>query len=275
MRSTTRSDVQRRIHAMETSLLYSNQREVPLSGGNGALVTKARVFGDALQNELNAMKKRQADSLRRRRNFNLIIDTEAAKLLKPTGNVVRLRKSNADAIDKLTALIGDLANTTQRPSDALPFSPIKIEGHRSKPGSKQPYLSPTQQVQLTEICHDKHAKVHTAMTGHRMRTLPSKRQVSLVKRSSQPKQKTCLQAESIGLLDGIGFFSDSTQKSRSPFRRSSSRISISSTDRVSATRRLSHSSSFCGIIGRNQSTRSPSPKSSLTLSHSDLRAERT
>jgi hypothetical protein len=290
-RSSAPSAVQRRIHSMETSLLYRNERSLSLSGEHGALVTKARVFPDALQNELNAIKMRRAGSLRQRRNFDLAINTEAAKLLKPAGDVVRLRKSNADAIDKLVTLVRDLRHAAPPPGGGLAFSPIHVERQREKPPDLSPMLplplplaglpsyrsTGRQQAQLAQV-----ATTRRTLGTHRA-MVPTK---SVVAESSQSEQKASSRDQSRGLLQGLGFFkqssssplpSDTRSRQRSSLRRSSA--SFSGSEKLSAARRLSHSGSFCGVVGRHQQarslSRSPSVGSSATLSHSDLRAERT
>eukprot|EP00946_MAST-07B_sp_MAST-7B-sp1_P002564 g2564.t1 len=151
------SALQQRIVSMEKSLLLSE------AGGsdNGALDTKARIFGDAMQNEINALKRRRSDSLKQRRRLNLMIDTEAAKLLKPAREVVRLRKSNADALEKLMTMVDGLSRATPQtresgPIDALPFSPIRSSASQ-KDTDFDPDLSPMLRLPSSRLATEKDA----------------------------------------------------------------------------------------------------------------------
>ena len=176
------SALQQRIVSMEKSLLLSE------AGGsdNGALDTKARIFGDAMQNEINALKRRRSDSLKQRRRLNLMIDTEAAKLLKPAREVVRLRKSNADALEKLMTMVNGLSRATPQtresgPIDALPFSPIRSSASQ-KDTDFDPDLSPMLRLPSSRLSTYRSA-------GRAERTAPANQAPSPYGAATEPQKK--------------------------------------------------------------------------------------
>ena len=203
--------------------------------------TKARVFPDALENELAQLEARRDRSLQQRRNLELVINTEASRLLKPSADVIRLRKSNSDSVDKLVTLVEKLAQDkvkqSSSPQHQLPVSPIQAV---SLPLSRLPSYRSTSRQEGTTI--------------------------------RSPVYKNTVSRNS-GLLSNSGFY----KTPASPVTKTKISSPSSSPDPLSglsATRRLSHSNSFCGAIRRHH-TKSNSTGKSGTLSSSDLRAERT
>ena len=208
--------------------------------------TKARVFPDALENELADLEARRNRSLQRRRNLKLAINTEASKLLEPSADVIRLRKSNADSVDRLVTLVEKLAQDQAKDESPHRVSPIKHQG-----------LSPTVPLSLSRL------------PSYRS----TARQEKKGKNTSAPREKSNCKIN--GLLSNSGFYSTPTspvtkEKASSP----SSSPGEYQGSGLSGTRRLSHSNSFCGAIRRHHAASNVTGKSG-TLSASDLRAERT
>ena len=224
------SSLQRRINALKES-------------GSS---TKARVFPDALQNELKDLEARRKLSLQRRRNLELAINTEASRLLEPSADIIRLRKSNADSVDKLVTLVERLAQDQAKDKSPHRVSPIKNQG-----------LSPTVQLSLSR--------------------LPSYRSTARQEKNvkNTPASKDKGNSKTNGLLNSSGFYSTPTSPvTKAKVSSPSSSPGQYQGSELSGTRRLSHSNSFCGAIRRHHATSKANGKSG-TLSASDLRAERT